>query len=769
MKKPLQNIRSMITGLLLIIVLGSNAQAQFLSDTIDIEHYRLDLKIMDFDEGILYGTAYIQMKTKMDNISAFNLDLLKLQVDSAFTNDEEISVSGNDTVIRLHLPTAVNAGEEFNLRIHYHGEPNVEPYGWGGFHFNNGIAYNLGVAFEDYPHNYGRVWYPCIDDFIDRATYDFYITAAEEHKAICTGHLIDVQDNGDGSKTWHWQTAHSLPTYLTSVAVSDYIEIEQNFEGMNGDIPMYLYVHENDSLQAINSFINLPQIMEGFEAHWGPYPFERVGYVSTPKGAMEHATNIAYPTGCIDGGLTYEYLYAHELSHMWFGDKVTCETAEDMWLNEGWAVFNEYLTQEILYGKNAYQAYYLNKKADVLQYCHANDGGYYALYGIPQTITYGETVYQKGALVVHTLRNYMGDDAFFPAVRHYLEQYAYNDANSWNLRDALSEHSGMDLTAFFDSWVFNPGFPQFSVDSFNVVANGNQFDTEVFMKQKLRGTEQFFTENKVMLRFVDAQWQHQDVVMDLAGQNGNQTFALDIEPSFVLVNATDIMADAVTRVQRTIKTTGTYDFGHSFCGFDVQEIGDSAWVSVEHNWVAPDDFLEEIPGVRLSDARYWTIKGNFDGKMTIKGKFKYSKTGYLDNTLLTNPTDSLMILYRRDASENWHSVPFERFGPFNVGFIYVPNMKAGEYTLAVCDETFVGQNDIPKEEIRVFPNPSNGIVMLENLPKGEYSILNSDGKCVQKGYAKDSRLQIKLDQKGVYVFRIFDGTTRINKKLLITN
>ena len=127
---------------------------------------------------------------------------------------------------------------------------------------------------------------------------------------------------------------------------------------------------------------------------------------------MEHATNITYPNSSINGSLSDEWLYAHELSHMWFGDKVTCASADDMWLNEGWAVFCESVFREGLYGKESYKTTMRSKLKDVLQFTHIKDGGYRALYGIPPEYTYGSTVYDKGGQVAHTLRGYLGDSLF---------------------------------------------------------------------------------------------------------------------------------------------------------------------------------------------------------------------------------------------------------------------------------------------------------------------------------------------------------------------
>lgn len=182
-------------------------------------------------------------------------------------------------------------------------------------------------------------------------------------------------------------------------------------------------------------------------------------------GAMEHATNISIGRAFINGTLGYETLWAHELSHMWWGDKVTCKTDADMWLNEGWASFNEALFTQALYGNTAYKNWIRTNHRKVLQFAHISDGSYLALNAIPSDYTYGATAYQKGADIVHTLRNYLGDSLFKVGTQHYLDSFAYGNASSANLRDALTSATGINMNRFFDDWIFTPGFPHFSIDS----------------------------------------------------------------------------------------------------------------------------------------------------------------------------------------------------------------------------------------------------------------------------------------------------------------
>jgi hypothetical protein len=158
--------------------------------------------------------------------------------------------------------------------------------------------------------------------------------------------------------------------------------------------------------------------------------------------------------------------------------------------------------------------------------------------------------------------------------------------------------------------------------------------------------------------------------------------------------------DATTDNYQTIRATGLYDFPDTYFKMDVINPGDSAFARVTHHWVAPDGMLEPLPGLTLSDYRYWSVEGIFAEGFQATGRFTYNRGNALDNTLITSSADSLVILFRPGAGHEWQSVPFSRQGPWQLGIIYVPNLRPGEYTLAIWDELFVNAGD---QEPAMFP------------------------------------------------------------------
>ncbi|MBM3436639.1 MAG: M1 family metallopeptidase, partial [Bacteroidetes bacterium] len=447
--------------------LNSLPEKKWISDTLDALSYTLYVTDFDFANHEITANADIVLTTKVNNISQIKLELMDLTVDAVLV--EGISVPGfthNGNILNIPMSNPISPGDTIVVSVDYHGEPFHED--WGGFHWSGNYCFNLGVGFVSIPHNLGKTWFPCIDDFHDRAFYTIYATVDEGLDAVCGGILDEIINNGNGTLTYKWILAQSVPTYLASVAVGNYARWTATYNGIEEDIPVEIWVMPQDSDNVAGSFVNLDEIMQIFEESFGPYRWDRIGYVGTAIGAMEHATNVAYPHFAINGGLQYESLYAHELSHMWFGDNVTCASAEDMWLNEGWAVFADALFQESLYGEAQYKDFIRAKHKQIIQYCHTSsgDGSYFPLNQIPQEYTYGMTAYDRGATVAYTLRGYLGDSLFFDAMAGYNEYFELDFASSEDLRDFLTSHTGIDMTGWFDNWVFHSGTPEYSIDSF---------------------------------------------------------------------------------------------------------------------------------------------------------------------------------------------------------------------------------------------------------------------------------------------------------------
>ena len=746
-----------------------------ISDSIDVLHYDIHLDLVHLSTKSITGFTDLEIVAKLP-LTTFRLWLQQLVVDSVIVNGASATVGYNDTLITILPATSFNIGDTFQTRVYYHGQPVVDPSGWGGFYFtaDSNWAFNLGVGFESVPHNYGRVWFPCIDDFVDRATYDEYITTKDDFMAVCGGNLLSGVDNGDNTITWHWQMIRTIPTYLASVAVGKYVAVADTFHGMAGDVPTFLYVRVTDTTNAKNSFVHLNDILTTYESRFGPYRFERVGYVGVPfsNGAMEHATNIAYPLVCINGTTAYEDLYSHELSHMWFGDAVTCATAEDMWINEGWARYCEAIAREGVYGNASYKTYLQTLLKDVIQFLHVTDNGYRAIYGIPPEYTYGNTVYDKGGMVAATLRGYLGDSTFFSVMKKYFDDHAYDHISSTEFRDYLTAETGVDMTAFFDTWVFSPGFPHFSVDSFNVSGSGPASVT-VYVRQRLDHLPLYANNNNVEITFKNDTWQSFTDTLHFSGALGQKTFTVPFAPTVVLMDADDKIADAITAHGTTVKTTGQISFPTTYCTLDVTSVADSAWVRIEHNFVPPDPLKVPDPDIdRLSDHRYWKVDGIFPAGFITKAKFRYNRTtstttGYLDNTLMTTTgsKDSLRLLYRTGPESDWETIPFTIAGTSTAGDMIVDTLRKGEYTFAIGVPISFGiRGNEPGLEkgIHIFPNPSDSDFTIEWKYRDvtRIQILNFKGKIVEEiPVANKQRVVWEPGNKssGIYVVKFYDA------------
>ncbi len=778
-------IKTKITLLLLFSVFYLNAQA-FSWDEVEIYHYDIHLSITDISSKQISGYTQVTTVSKVNGLDSMFLYLSELQIDSIHTNGNLNTsfVYDNDSIIKIELPAAYNIGDTFTVTVFYQGQPILDPSGFGGFYFSgdNLYAYNLGVAFSDDPHSYGRVWFPCIDSFTHKSLYDFYITTTTPQFAVCGGTMISKTDDVPGGTTLtHWKMNQKTPPYLISVAVSDFVVVTDTFASVMGNIPIDIYVRQPDSSKVAGSFANLNTLLVGFENHFGPYGWDRVGYVGVPfnYGAMEHAMNIAYPRFAINGFNTYESLLAHELAHSWFGNLVTCTTAPDMWINEGWARFSEIIYREIIYDKETGREYFRSKHRDVLHKTHITDNGYLPVSGVTHDYTYGSTVYDKGGVVTNALRYYIGDSLFFQTVIAYTDSFKYKTISSLELRDFFSWQSGVDLNHFFDTWVFRPGFIAMIVDSFHVEPNGPDFDVTVWFNQKLKGTTEYALSNKFDVLFVGENHETYTHHVFLANPTGNQTFTIPFTPVAMLIDPLDQTVFATTKYDRIFTSAESPNFLHSFCKMTINNPGsDSARLFVRHHWVAPDDDFDISQNIyRISDYRYWEIDGVIPQDADISAEFHYNRTatsnGNLDNNLLptTASTDSLVLLYRENAAFNWTVINFTRTGNANVGYMVTPKLLPGQYTLGIGEP---GQSSINQYEpqklntMKVYPNPSNGHFTIEletESPQTSIRIFNSMGRQIENIKPVQGKNSIiwkpNGNPSGMYIIQLHDTRKKV--------
>lgn len=761
------------------------------SDTVDVLNYSVVLNITDFTTNQISGYTDIRFTPRMNNVNVLSLDLLELIIDSIRYGSTPLAYSYNDTLLTVTLPVTHHIGDTSTIRVAYHGDPQGDASGWGGFYHQSGYAFNLGVGFAADPHVYGRVWFPCFDNFVERSTYDFAITTNSGRIAYCNGMLMNDTTDGNGLRTRTWRMNQPIPTYLASVAVSSYTHVNQVYPGMLGNIPVMLTALPADTTNMKNSFQHLDECLTGFEARFGPYRWDRIGFCLVPfsSGAMEHATNISYPKAAANGTLTYEAdLMAHEFAHHWWGDLATCRTQEDMWLNEGWASYSEYIFTEWLYGHAAYLNSVRSNHEEMLHNVHITENGYRAVSGVPHAYTYSDHVYVKGADMAHTLRGYMGDSLFWPGLQYHLNQSIYKDVSSADFRDNLITATGLSyLNDFFNDWVFNGGWAQFSIDSFLVTPNSPNYDVVLHMKQKLDGAPNYYTNVPVEITFRDANWNTAVRRIMVSGASSTATVSIPFNPVYAAVDFDEKISDAVADEWRVISAPGTVNLNLARCTLNVLGITDSALVRVEHNFAPPDPIANNVNNYRISGYRYWNIDGLFPSNFYATGKFYYdgrANVGYignLDNALTVPNGDSIMLLYRRNAADDWHEYPHYTktiVGPQSTskyGYVVADSLQPGQYTFANGVSTVViGVNEpqAANYSLNIFPNPADETITLswDHAAGTDAAIAVYDltGKCVhrQPCTGNSALVDISALPQGMYFAEVNCGDSKINQKFI---
>jgi hypothetical protein len=709
----MNRIRLVICLLILCTIVKGNS-SDTRSDSVDILHTNLMIDVSDFHTKTLYGRADITFSAKVDGVQYIKLDLLQLSVDSIKSGKNALRFSYNDSVIAINLPVTLSVGQKQTISIFYHGHPIQMPGDFGGFYWDDQYAFNIGVSFLASPHNYGKVWFPCFDNFVERCTYHFAITTDHKRRAMCNGNQDTMAISANGNKTWYWTMSDPIPSYLVSMTVSDYIVLTDSYKGIARNIPIMLAARAADTANLKKSFIHLKDALAIFEKRFGPYQWNRVGYCLVPfsAGAMEHATNISYMAALANGNTAYENIMAHELSHHWFGDLVTCDNESDMWLNEGWAKYCEDIFYEGLYGEDNYQANIRDNHEDVIRMAHIVDSGYLAPAAIRSKYTYSNySVYEKGADRVHTLRGYMGDSLFFSCIKSYLQQYKFQSVNSYTLRDYLVSCSHLKcINDFFADWIFDGGFPDFSIEQTRINNTGSNYNVTVSIRQRSDHTSHYFNNVPLEVAYFDSTGNESKAVASVSGNCTQYSTSLPFYPVYIALDFDEKLSTAVTA--QWFKMAGVdhqYEFGVAKMTVNLKQSTDTSLLRIEHHWVGPDVSKNNIRGLHLSDYRYWNVDGilstDFQASATVYYNGPNGSQGYLDKTLITNNEDSLVMMYRPDAESTWQidsNVVFNRGEDVadNIGSVKINDLQRGQYALAIYDANKV---DLPQDKSDCVP------------------------------------------------------------------
>jgi aminopeptidase N len=436
----------------------------------NVRHYRVDIDLPMTDRSYT-ARAGVSIMSEAPAILACTLHFVNLVCDSVKRSGVPLLFTTPTGLLAVDLDSPLGLGDSTVLDIFYRRESTAPER---GYYFARQGTTTYAYAMTCTPPKDCRYWMPCWDEPFDKPERGVMlnITVPDTFQACANG-LLDSVTAGSGTRTYWWSHRYPIATYLINFAASRFATWKHDLVQPNGDtVPSSYFMWPPDSAISVSTFGRIPE-MFGFYSDtsmFGPYPFEKYGqvpgYYSFPWGAMENQTLTMIHTQWLrqgdDPGM------AHELSHMWYGDMVTCVDFRNIWLNEGFATYFECLYYGHANGRAAFNNYVAGKGRSAISQDRARR---FPVFNPPESEIYNYgTIYCKGAWVEHTLRWVLGDTAwespgvFFQALRAYGDSFKYGCASTEDYRRINERASGRDLSWFFDEWVYQAGYPKYHLN-----------------------------------------------------------------------------------------------------------------------------------------------------------------------------------------------------------------------------------------------------------------------------------------------------------------
>ncbi len=489
--------------------------ASSFADDYDIHYHRLEWTVNP-GERFISGTVTTYFTVKENQLKQIGFDLHgDLTVTRVLYKNDTLAFEHNkqDHQLFIELPEVKMAGAVDSVSITYQGAP--PKTGFGSFevgqHAGIPITWTLSEPYGS------RDWWPgkmSLDDKID--SVDIIVKTPAPYRVASLGLLVKESEEA-GIKTYHWKHRYPVTNYLISITVTEYSVYSDWVPMENGnDLEVLNYVYPERFEEAFNRTPDIVDMVLLFNRLFGNYPFEKEKYGHAQfgfPGGMEHQTMSSM------GGWSH-LLLAHELAHQWFGNKITCGSWEDIWLNEGFASYCVGLTYQNGLGNRTWQSWLNEEFASIT----AQEGGSVWVNDTTnhRRIFNGRLSYRKGGMLLHMLRWKMGDEAFFQAIQNYLSDpsLAYGYARTTDLVLHFEQESGLDLTEFFNDWFYGEGYP-----SYEVLWEPTEAGVDLIVNQATSHPSVSFFEMPIPIQVVG---DNQDSILVLNHTFSGQSFSVDL-------------------------------------------------------------------------------------------------------------------------------------------------------------------------------------------------------------------------------------------------
>lgn len=447
--------------------------------TFDALHYEIRTTF-DRKNRSIAGQTTVAFRPLVSGLASLELDSVGLTYNSVTLepSSKPLRYRTIDGKIVVALDRGYASTETIRVKLAYTSRPK-KGIRFVGSDFDGGQMIHDAQVWTQGQAEYSRYWFPSYDFPDDKATTEQYLTVNPGETAIANGSLADVSLNPDGTSTFHFKMDLPHSVYLTSFIIGKYVRQSDKY----GEVPMSVYVYPGREPLFKNAFGRTKDMMRIFESLTGvPFAWPKYDQTIVAKftlGGMENVTATTFSDAeifTVDyNQLLVEDIVAHELAHSWFGNLVTCRNWAELWLNEGFATFMEAAYREKMYGRDEY----LRKIRDDSEVYFAGESVMSKKHGLFNRLADGgdaqfdEVTYQKGGVVIHMLRETVGDQAFWKAIRIYLDRHRFGNVETTDLQKAFEDASGRKLDAFFGQWVYGSGYPKLEIAPRYDAKNGN--------------------------------------------------------------------------------------------------------------------------------------------------------------------------------------------------------------------------------------------------------------------------------------------------------
>jgi aminopeptidase N len=426
---------------------------------VDAEHYVFRLTLLTTDSNEIEGQATVRLRIAASAAKDALLDLTSttpdgkgMTVTRVTSKGQPVSFTHEHDRLRLPLPAGVKPGDEVTFDIAYHGAPA------DGLRLLNNIHGERTAFSENWFHN-ARQWLPTIDHIADKATAEFIVTTKAEYQVISNGLLMDQVDLPGSLRRTHWSQDVAVSPWLYSLGIAHFVV---HYEAAVKGIQLSFWAFPQDTDKGLKALERDARgAFEFFSENVGPYAYQKLAHVEAAGmgGGTEHATNIFYGEKGVTAG---NAPVVHETAHQWFGDAVTESDWNDVWLSEGFATYFTLLYTEHAAGRDGFLEGLRRSRDRVLQLEKTLPNTPVVHVNFDESTPAGpnnQLVYQKGSWTLHMLRDQIGTDAFWRGIRLYYQAHMNGLASTADLRRAMEQTSGQDLSWFFSQWLTRSGVP----------------------------------------------------------------------------------------------------------------------------------------------------------------------------------------------------------------------------------------------------------------------------------------------------------------------